>query len=87
MYNMNYKLKYEFDEFNNCGAICFNDKRVIIDLNDLFSIINFNKNFIYYTEDKLYPYYLRHNQKISYLEHIFKYDDSNIKYNFTPFLI
>ena len=79
---MNYKLKYEFDEFNNCGAICFNDKKVIIDFSDLFSIINFDKNFIYYTKDKLYPYYLRHNQKISYLEHIFKYDDCNIKYNF-----
>ena len=53
-----------------------------MDNEDYLSIINFNKNFIYYTEDKLYPYYLRHNQKITYLEHIFKYDDSNIKYKF-----
>lgn len=79
---MNYTLKYDFDNVNNCGIIHFNDKQVIMDFADLFSIINFDKNFIYYTEDKLYPYYLRHNQKISYLEHIFKYDNSNIKYEF-----
>jgi hypothetical protein len=79
---MNYSLKYDFDAERNCGVICFNDKKVIMDFSDLFNIINFDKNFIYYTEDKLYPYYLRHNSKISYLEHIFKYDDSNIKYVF-----
>lgn len=79
---MNYNLKYDFDSENNCGVICFNDKKVIMDFSDLFSIINFDKNFMYYTKDKLYPYYLRHNAKISYLEHIFKYDDSNIKYVF-----
>ena len=70
---MNYTLKYSIDTINNCGIICFNDKHVIMDNEDYLSIINFNKNFIYYTEDKLYPYYLRHNQKITYLEHIFKY--------------
>jgi hypothetical protein len=79
---MNYNLKYDFDASKNCGVIFFNDKKVIMDFNDLFSIINFDKNFIHYSEDKLYPYYLRHNQKITYLEHIFKYDCSNIKYKF-----
>jgi hypothetical protein len=79
---MNYILKYDYDSINNCGIICFNDKKVLMDFNDLFSIINFEKNFIYYTDEKLYPYYLRHNQKISYLDYIFKYDDSNIKYEF-----
>jgi hypothetical protein len=79
---MNYKLEYGFDHLNNCGLIRFNDKNVIIDFEDLFSIINFDKNFIHFTEDKLYPYYFRHNQKITYLEHIFKYDNSNIKYEF-----
>jgi hypothetical protein len=79
---MNYKLEYDFDSISNCGIIRFNDKYVIMDFKDLFSIINFDKNFIYYTEDKLYPYYLRHNQKISYLDFMFKYDDSNIKYIF-----
>ena len=79
---MNYNLEYDFDSSNNCGLIRFNEKNVIMDFKDFFSIINFDKNFIYYTEDKLYPYYLRHNQKISYLDFIFKYDDSNIKYVF-----
>ena len=80
---MNYKLSYDFDKQYNCGIIRFNDKYVLMDFSDLFSIINFEKNFIYYdTEEKLYPYYLRHNQKISYLEHMFKYDSSNIKYIF-----
>ena len=79
---MNYKLEYDFDPSNNCGLIRFNEKNVIMDFKDFFSIINFDKNFINYTEDKLYPYYLRHNQKISYLDFIFKYDDSNIKYVF-----
>lgn len=79
---MNYKLEYNFDPLNNCGLIRFNDKKVIMDFEDLFSIINFDKNFIHFTEDKLYPYYFRHNQKITYLEHIFKYDNSNIKYEF-----
>jgi hypothetical protein len=79
---MNYNLKYDFSSELECGIIHYNDKQVIMDFIDLFSIINFDKNFIYYTNDKLYPYYLRHNQKISYLEHIFKYDDINIKYKF-----
>jgi hypothetical protein len=79
---MNYNLKYDFDSLNNCGLIYFNDKRVMMDFSDLFSIINFEKTFIYYTEEKLYPYYLRHNKKISFLDYMFKYDDSNIKYEF-----
>lgn len=80
---MNYKLSYDFDKKLNCGIIRFNDKYVLIDFSDLFSIINFDKNFIYYNpEEKKYPYYLRHNQKIAYLEHIFKYDSSNIEYIF-----
>lgn len=80
---MNYKLSYDFETHLNCGIIRFNDKYVLIDLSDLFSIINFDKNFIYYNpEEKKYPYYLRHNQKISYLEYMFKYDSSNIEYIF-----
>ena len=80
---MNYNLSYDFDPQLNCGIIKFNDKIVLIDFSDLFSIINFNKNFIYYKpEEKKYPYYLRHNQKISYLEHLFKFDNSNIEYLF-----
>jgi hypothetical protein len=80
---MNYKLSYDFEPHLSCGIIRFNDKYVLMDFSDLFSIINFEKNFIYYDpEEKTYPYYLRHNQKISYLEHIFKYDSSNIEYIF-----
>jgi hypothetical protein len=80
---MNYKLSYDFEPYLNCGIIRFNDKYVLMDFSDLFSIINFEKNFIYYdTEEKMFPYYLRHNQKISYLEHMFKYDSSNIEYIF-----
>ena len=80
---MNYKLSYDFEPLLNCGIIRFDDKYVLIDFSDLFSIINFDKNFIYYNpEEKKYPYYLRHNQKISYLEHLFKYDSSNIEYIF-----
>jgi len=80
---MNYKLSYDFEPHLICGIIRFNDKYVLMDFLDLFSIINFEKNFIYYNqEDKLYPYYLRHNQNISYLEHMFKYDSSNIEYIF-----
>ena len=80
---MNYKLSYNFEAHLNCGIIRFNDKYVLMDFSDLFSIINFEKNFIYYDpEEKTYPYYLRHNQKISYLEHMFKYDSSNIDYVF-----
>jgi len=80
---MNYTLSYNFDSQLNCGVINFNDKYVLMDFEDLFSIINFDKNFIhYYPDQKLYPYYLRHNQKITYLEHIFKYDSSNIEYIF-----
>jgi len=80
---MNYNLSYDFDPQLNCGIIRFNEKYVLIDFIDLFSIINFDKNFIYYNpNEKIYPYYLRHNQKISYLEHLFKYDSSNIDYIF-----
>lgn len=80
---MNYKLSYDFDKELNCGIIRFNHEYVLMDFSDLFSIINFDKNFIYYNpEEKKYPYYLRHNQKISYLEHLFKYDSSNIEYIF-----
>jgi HNH endonuclease len=80
---MNYKLSYDFDAELNCGIIRFDDKQVLMDFTDLFSIINFEKNFIYYLpNEKPYPYYLRHNQKITYLEHMFKYDYSNVKYKF-----
>lgn len=80
---MNYALSYDFDAQLNCGIIRFNHNYVLIDFTDLFSIINFDKNFIhYYPEEKPYPYYLRHNQKISYLEHLFKYDGINIEYIF-----
>lgn len=80
---MNYTLAYDFDSQLNCGIIRFNDKHVLMDFTDLFSIINIDKNFIhYYVKEKLYPFYLRHNQKITYLEHMFKYDSSNIEYVF-----
>jgi hypothetical protein len=80
---MNYKLSYDFDSQLNCGIICFDQQSVLMNFKDLFSIINFNKNFIYYNpNDNDYPYYLRHNQKISYLEHLFNYDSSNIIYVF-----
>jgi hypothetical protein len=80
---MNYNLSYDYEKQLNYGIIKFNDKHVFMDFSDLFSIINFDKNFIYYNiEEKIYPYYLRHNQKISYLEYMFKYDSSNIEYIF-----
>ena len=79
---MNYTLSYDYVPEVNCGIIRFNDKHILIDFPDLFSIINFEKNFIYYTYDKEYPYYMRHNQKITYKEHLFKYDSCNIKYIF-----
>jgi hypothetical protein len=80
---MNYELSYNFNPQLNCGIIFFHDKKVLIDFADLFSIINFTKNFIhYYPNEKTYPYYLRHNQKISYLEFMFKYDSSNLIYEF-----
>lgn len=79
---MNYTLSYDFDSVLNCGIIRFNDKRVLMDFEDLFSIINFDKNFIYYTNDKQYPFYLFHNRKISYLEHMFKFDPLNVEYIF-----
>jgi len=80
---MNYTLSYDFEPKLNCGIIRFDNNHVLMDFIDLFSIINFDKNFIhYYPEEKTYPYYLRHNQKISYLEFIFKYDCSNIEYIF-----
>ena len=70
---MNYTLSYNYNPQLNCGIINFNSNHVLMDFEDLFSIINFDKNFIhYYPEQQIYPYYLRHNQKITYLEHIFK---------------
>jgi hypothetical protein len=80
---MNYTLSYDYNPQFNCGVIRFNEHSVLIDFKDLFSIINFDRNFIhYYPVEKDYPYYFRHNQKISYLEHLFVYDSSNIEYIF-----
>jgi hypothetical protein len=79
---MNYTLSYNYEAQLNCGIIHFNDNYVLMDFEDLFYIINFDKNFIHYTCDKLYPFYLRHNQKISYLEHLFKFDSLNLEYVF-----
>lgn len=80
---MNYKISYDFDAELNCGIIHVNDNNVLMDFVDLFSIINFDKNFIHYEPTvKKYPYYFRNNQKISYLEHIYKFDASNIDYIF-----
>ena len=79
---MNYTLIYNIDPVKNCGVIQFNNNQVIMDFDDLFSIINFEKKFMYYDDTCIYPYYLRHNQKISYLEYMFKYNNTNIKYIF-----
>jgi HNH endonuclease len=80
---MNYKLSYDFDAQLNCGVIHFNDKQVLMDFTDLFSIINFDRNFLYYIEsEKDYPFYLHRSKPVSYLEHMFKYDSSNINYIF-----
>lgn len=80
---MNYRLSHEFDAQLNCGVLNFNQGSVLVDFKDLFSIINFDRNFIYYhPKEKDYPYYLRHNQKISYLEFLFKFNPSNVEYIF-----
>ena len=79
---MNYIINYNYDKYLGCGIIKFNEHLLLLDFEDLFEIINFQKNFIYYDENKLYPYYLRHNQKISFLDFIYKFDNSNITYTF-----
>lgn len=80
---MNYRLSHEFDAQLNCGVLNFNKMSVLVDFKDLFSIINFDRNFIYYhPKEKDYPYYFRHNQKISYLEFLYKFDPSNVEYVF-----
>ena len=79
---MNYNVNYNYDKHLGCGIIKFNEHTLLLDFEDLFEIINFQKKFIYYDENKLYPYYLRHNQKISFLDFIYKFDNSNITYTF-----
>ena len=79
---MNYNVNYNYDTHLECGIIKFNEHILLLDFEDLFEIINFQKKFIYYDENKLYPYYLRHNQKISFLDFIYKFDNSNITYTF-----
>jgi len=79
---MNLNISYNFDNYLGCGIIKFNEHTLLLDFEDLSEIINFQKKFIYYDETKLYPYYFRHNQKISFLDFIYKFDNSNITYTF-----
>ena len=79
---MNYKLSYDFNKDENCGVINFNDKQLLIDFEDLFKIINYNKTFTRLTDDCDYPYYMRNKQKISYLQFLFNFNDTNIQYIF-----
>jgi len=79
---MNYTLAYNYDSNIQCGKIHFNDKYILVDFDDLFSIINMTKTFIYHTPDKTYPYYMRNEQKITYRDYLFEYDNSNIEYVF-----
>ena len=43
---MNYTVKYDFDRDHQFGKIHFDDRMVIMDLEDLFSIINYSKTFV-----------------------------------------
>ena len=79
---MNYKLSYDFNKDKNCGVINFNDTNILIDFKDLFKIINHKKTFTRLTDDCKYPYYMRNKQKISYLQFLFNFKDTNIKYIF-----
>jgi hypothetical protein len=79
---MNYKLSYDFNKDKNCGVINFNDTNILIDFKDLFKIINHKKTFTRLTDDCKYPYYMRNKQKISYLQFLFNFNDTNIKYIF-----
>lgn len=79
---MNYTVKYDFDRDQQFGKIYFDDRMVIMDLEDLFSIINYPKTFTKYTSDKQFPYYIQNKQFISYKEFIYKYDEINVDYRF-----
>jgi len=79
---MNYTVKYDFDRDHQFGKIHFDDRMVIMDLEDLFSIINYSKTFTRYTPDKQFPYYIQNKQFISYKEFIYKYDEMNVDYIF-----
>ena len=79
---MNYTVKYDFDRDHQFGKIHFDDRMVIMDLEDVFSIINYSKTFTRYTPDKQFPYYIQNKQFISYKEFIYKYDEMNVDYIF-----
>lgn len=79
---MNYNVSYDFKKDENCGVINFNDTNILIDFKDLFKIINHKKTFTRLTADCKYPYYMRNNQKISYLQFLFNFNDDNISYIF-----
>ena len=79
---MNYTVKYDFERDHLFGKIHFDDRMVIMDLEDLFSIINYSKTFTRYTPDKQFPYYIQNKQFISYKEFIYKYDEINVDYIF-----
>jgi hypothetical protein len=80
--NMQIKIKYDFEKKLNCGKIIFNNKILLLDMEDLFRLLNKEKKFNLYEESLEYPYYMRNKHKVTIREYLYKFNDSNIYYEF-----
>ena len=80
--NMQVKIKYDFEKKLNCGRIIFNNKVLLLDMEDLFRLINKEKKFNLYNSNEDYPYYMRNKHKVTIREYLYKFNDSNIYYEF-----
>ena len=80
--NMQIKIKYDFEKKLNCGKIIFNNKILLLDMEDLFRLLNKEKKFNLYNSNEDYPYYMRNKHKVTIREYLYKFNDSNIYYEF-----
>ena len=76
------RAKYNFDDNEQCGIICFENRTILIDIHDMFNIINHSKMFIHIDSTMRFPYFISNKQNISYLEFIFGYQSEDVDYLF-----
>jgi hypothetical protein len=82
MEQTNHKPFYDINLDEKYGKIIYQEKEYILDIIDLFLIINYEKNFNFYNTDDIYPSFIRHNNNITYLEFIYKFNKDYTDYQF-----
>jgi hypothetical protein len=74
--------KYDININENYAKILYNNREYIFDIDTFLMILNYDKNFIFHDQNDNYPSFIRHNNKVSFLEFIYKFNCDITYYNF-----